>query len=118
MNGTAQWISLVIAILTFAGIALTVWNSNRANKKATATHDLVNSRMDELLALTKSAAHAEGVKESDAASATQAAVAQTTAATAAAAAVASEIVAAGLSRERTLEVKPKATPLPQKKTEK
>lgn len=89
------WISsygaLLISILTFFGILANVMFVRQVK-----VH--INSRMTELLELTQRAAHAEGVKDADAATAVQTAVAQTTASTAAAAAVASEIVDAKLKK--------------------
>lgn len=99
MEKLFMWVPLIISILTFIGIIINVWNSQRSIKIGKDTHTLFNSRMDEMLELTKKSAHAEGVKEESDAAAAQNAVAQTTATTAAAAAVASEIVAGALAQK-------------------
>lgn len=85
--------ALVISALTLIGIFINAYHVKQV-------HVSVNSRMDQFLELTKTAAHAEGVKESDDASEAKIGVAQTTAATAAAAAVATEIVAAKIGKVR------------------
>ena len=51
--------AIFLACLTGGFSILAVYLGNKIDK----THQLVNSRMDELLALTRAASKAEGVKE-------------------------------------------------------
>jgi hypothetical protein len=52
----AEWLG-VIQILGLVGVAAINYFSNQQ------THKLVNSRMTEMLALTRKASHAEGVQD-------------------------------------------------------
>lgn len=58
-------IILATAVATFATAALSLYASWRNGKEIQEIHISINSRMDELLALTKKAAHAEGVIEGE-----------------------------------------------------
>jgi len=65
-NTTTVLLALISAVsaLVAAYIAyLAKRGADMAVAQAKTTHELVNSRMTELLALTKSSAHAEGVIE-------------------------------------------------------
>lgn len=56
---------LATALVTFATAALALYASWRNGQEIQEIHISINSRMDELLALTKKAAHAEGVIEGE-----------------------------------------------------
>jgi hypothetical protein len=53
--------AVLIAVIVTIGSVVTATISGFALYQATQTHKLINSRMDELLALTRSEARAEGV---------------------------------------------------------
>ena len=53
--------SVLLALITAAGAFTAAFFAYRANTKSTLTHNLVNSRMTELLALSNAAARAQGV---------------------------------------------------------
>jgi enoyl-CoA hydratase/carnithine racemase len=55
--------SVYIAAIAAIASTISIVVSTKANKQAKETHTAVNSRMDEMLALTKSASFAEGVEQ-------------------------------------------------------
>lgn len=59
--------SIIVSIITAIGVAIASFLANRranaAMTQATTTHNLVNSRMTELLELAKRASKAEGAEE-------------------------------------------------------
>jgi hypothetical protein len=55
--------SVYIAAIAAIASTISIVVSARANKQAKETHTAVNSRMDEMLALTKTASHAEGMAD-------------------------------------------------------
>lgn len=65
-NTTTVLLALIAAIAAILSALIAAWAKLRADvaiAQGKTTHDLVNSRMTELLAITKSSAHAEGVLE-------------------------------------------------------
>ena len=55
--------SAVLAALITGGYAVLIVKINKNHDITSSTHDLVNSRMTELLALARTSSRAEGVKE-------------------------------------------------------
>jgi hypothetical protein len=55
--------SVYIAAIAAIASTISIVVSTRANKQAKETHQAVNSRMDEMLALTKKSSFAEGVEQ-------------------------------------------------------
>jgi hypothetical protein len=63
-NTTKVLLELITAFSAIAAAAIAAFAYKRANDAvitSSKTHDLVNSRMTELLEITKTSAHAEGV---------------------------------------------------------
>ena len=70
MEPQSDTVVIVLAVLSFLTTTITAilaaWiaiRTKETNAIATTTHNLVNSRMTELLEISKSASHAEGVIE-------------------------------------------------------
>lgn len=68
-----EWGPVVVAgiysIPVYVGLAYSMWRSRRNGTAIQEIHIMYNRRMDEMLALTKSAAHAAGVADEKAATA-------------------------------------------------
>lgn len=55
----AEIIQAIIALAALGALAVSIWNSTKIKE----VHVLINSRLTELLELTKTSSKAEGVKE-------------------------------------------------------
>ena len=59
----ANTASVLVAAIAAIASTISIIVSTKANRQAKETHEAVNSRMDEMLALTKTASFAEGVEQ-------------------------------------------------------
>jgi hypothetical protein len=59
----ANTASVLVAAIAAIASTISIVVSTKANKVAQETHTAVNKRMDEMLALAKSASFAEGVEQ-------------------------------------------------------
>jgi archaellin len=58
----ANTASVLVAAIAAIASTISIIVSAKANKQAKETHEAVNSRMDEMLALTKKSSYAEGLE--------------------------------------------------------
>lgn len=65
-SGLVNALVLITALVTLATAALSLYTSWRNSENIEAIHISINSRMDELLAVTRQKARAEGVIEGEA----------------------------------------------------